>query len=774
MRKKCSSISVTVLFSFILAPLFLSGCKDILKTEDEKLKSITFISLLDEMTDRNALTRFPAFSLRQVSTWDRTQTDPADVETWFNNKDYGYYIRKEENEGRTEYVIMEELNPGCIVRWWIPLENIYKDRILRIYLDGQKTPVIEENYHEFISGKSFIKPPFAFISSDEEESAYQLGLPVGHPKQMGADIYFPIPFAKSCKITLDDNPFYYVINYRVYNQGIKVKSFTMEEFYAAGKIIEEAANELKSNNTRSSLKNKDRILYPGKEWVIDLPEGSNAVNSIFLKPDTGITKELMRGIVIQAEFDGKETIWCPISEFFGAGVYLNPVANRNCWVTKNGLLVSRWIMPYRLSGKIKITNYAAVPLKLEFKVQTEKYEWKSNSLYFHANWREEAPINTGSPIDWNYLKVEGMGVYAGDVLTVHSFSKGWWGEGDEKIYIDGEKFPSMLGTGLEDYYGFAWGMAHHFSSPFISNALRDAKGKGDWRGYTTVARMRLLDGIPFKENLKVDVEAWLRDSSVSYSVASFFYGSFDATSNAEKDTLTIQRQLPAFTNDSPVLWPGEKFPDPAENGLVTPPGNGFVRHAGNHIDFLNWQDHEKEMPMDIDKDSKYGSDGYYLFASRTFDGRNIKFTDHDMINLPGFVESVEITGEQHFLLQNAWLTTPAKPSFYIITGTLKGQDPGEGIELVKFKLINDVPEVFRLGIMTDNSDHFLASGQKIMVSSSASAQSGQVPLARSNRYPDWYFFDIRNAVPGDIISIFIFRGQETDKVSLGGISFDFK
>ena len=90
--------------------------------------------------------------------------------------------------------------------------------------------------------------------------------------------------------------------------------------------------------------------------------------------------------------------------------------------------------------------------------------------------------------------IEGKGVYMGDTLALVNPCPVWWGEGDEKIYVDGEKFPSHFGTGTEDYYGYAWCTPEFFESPF--HAQPRAEGPRN-QGHVTNTRVRLLDGIPF-------------------------------------------------------------------------------------------------------------------------------------------------------------------------------------------------------------------------------------------------------------------------------------
>jgi hypothetical protein len=174
--------------------------------------SISLSSLLDEMADRDSPSYFPepSFDLFQASSWDRAELGGKNSPGWFANKDYDNYIRKETNGKRTEYVIMEAQGPGAITKWWFPQLDFLTNRVVRIYLDNNPDPVIAENYKQLIVGQSFVKWPFAFISSDEKDAAFQYSMPVGFPKQVGADFYLPIPFATSCKVTLDDSVFYLI------------------------------------------------------------------------------------------------------------------------------------------------------------------------------------------------------------------------------------------------------------------------------------------------------------------------------------------------------------------------------------------------------------------------------------------------------------------------------------------------------------------------------------------------------------------------------------
>ena len=102
-------------------------------------------------------------------------------------------------------------------------------------------------------------------------------------------------------------------------------------------------------------------------------------------------------------------------------------------------------------------------------------------MHFHANWHYEYPIHAygaRGTKDWNYIEAQGKGVYVGDNLAVMNPVKEWWGEGDEKIYVDGEKFPSHFGTGTEDYYGYAWCWPVAFQHPFHAPAALRRQRQG--------------------------------------------------------------------------------------------------------------------------------------------------------------------------------------------------------------------------------------------------------------------------------------------------------
>ncbi len=498
-------------------------------------EAVTTQSLLKEMIDRDAMAQWPApaYSLRQASSYDRRKTNPANAATWHTNDDHEKFIRTEENQGRHEWVVMDDTGPGAITRFWTPLREAKDQQVVRFYFDGAAAPAITANFNDLLSGKAFVRPPFAFVSWNDLDLADQLKPDYKAQRGVGADLYLPIPFAKGCKITLDSVPFYYGINYRIYEAGTIVRTFSMDDLKAAQPALDEVSKVLLAAPAiPEPTTDKPTTVAPGAEIKLDLPGGNNAVRNLSVWVDPKDAPQVLRSAVLEGTFDDEQTIWCPVGEFFGVGARLHPVVDWQRTVSADGAMNARWTMPYQRSARLALRNTGSKPLVLKIAAATSSFQWDDRSLYFHANWHSQHGINTRPMSDWNYIQVDGQGVYVGDTLTVFTPVSPWYGEGDERIYIDGEKVASHIGTGTEDYFGYAWGMATFFNSPFISTPMRDVRTRDSWRGYTTDSRLRLLDGIPFTKSLKHDMEIWnWADTQVDYAVGVFWYARAGAKHN---------------------------------------------------------------------------------------------------------------------------------------------------------------------------------------------------------------------------------------------------
>ncbi len=162
-----------------------------------------------------------------------------------------------------------------------------------------------------------------------------------------------------------------------------------------------------------------------------------------------------------------------------------------------------WRMPFRKSARIEIVNQSDRPISLLY----YNIDWiKLKKLarrtpYFHAQYRQEYPAQNGK--DYVVLETQGTGHYVGTVLAVRTRSPAWFGEGDEKIYVDGESSPSIWGTGTEDYFLSAWGLKTT-STPFFGVPYFDQWGIVG--GHTSAYRWHVSDPIVFQRGIKVTLE----------------------------------------------------------------------------------------------------------------------------------------------------------------------------------------------------------------------------------------------------------------------------
>ena len=208
----------------------------------------------------------------------------------------------------------------------------------------------------------------------------------------------------------------------------------MEDFEAAKPLAKKVGQALLNPQVKDAGDplTLNATLANKEEQSLDLPAGTAAVRELSVKLGSYEDPNVTRQVVLKMEFDGKQTVWCPIGDFFGSGVGLNPVQGWYRTVAEDGTLSCRWVMPYQSTGKVTIVNLGQQPVDAELSVTTGDYDWDKNSMYFQSGWRGQYPVATIPRSDWNYITTAGKGVYVGDTLTIMNPVPGWWGEGDAK------------------------------------------------------------------------------------------------------------------------------------------------------------------------------------------------------------------------------------------------------------------------------------------------------------------------------------------------------
>ncbi len=418
--------------------------------------------------------------------------------------------------------MMDAQGPGAVVRIW----SANPKGTLRVYLDGAATPAVEAKMEDLLGGTWAVGP-------------VTLGPPLAGMRSKGWNLYLPIPYAQRCRITSDSDGFYYQINYRTYAAGTPVTTFDQGTFTRAGDTLRMVQEELGSPPRKVEYDKHDFVdIAAGSSHPFELRSGKPGA-LVGLQVDIAAPgqdlEQVLRSTVIRIEFDGAETVWCPLGDFFGCGVGKNQFRTWYTGISGSGLLACRWVMPFETSAKLTLENFGKAPIRTQLYTRLSEWTWDDRSMHFHSTWRHESPISAyggRGTQDFNYVQVRGRGVYVGDALAVMNPVPEWWGEGDEKIYVDGEAFPSHFGTGTEDYYGYAWCWYEPFTHPFHAQPRCDGlKEKNNW-GHTTVTRVRSLDAIPFDNSLKMDMEVWhWKECDVAYAATAYFYARPGATTN---------------------------------------------------------------------------------------------------------------------------------------------------------------------------------------------------------------------------------------------------
>ncbi|MCL2104114.1 MAG: DUF2961 domain-containing protein [Kiritimatiellaeota bacterium] len=497
-------------------------------------------SLLEEMADREHITRLPdpAYTLRLFSSYDR-ETVGIDEPGWFANSDRSEFIRVEENGGRREYVALDTEGPGAVVRWWVTVAGAGDGGIIRVYIDGMLA--VEGNVLDVLSGEALCAKPLS--ASVSERTPY---LNRGH------NLYLPIPYAKRCKITYqsdriqnkrDGEAFYYNIETRTYAKNVEVEPFSLEVLSRDAVYISEV-NRRMGGGERGLMALKTRTetfdgVIPPEGAVTRTVKGEQAVRLLAMAVDGGKNQQALRSTVVEIAFDGQRTVWAPVGEFFGTGYQVSPYQTWYMGVRKSGLMESAWVMPFRKACTVTVRNLGREPVTIsQSALVTAPYKWDGKrSMYFGAGWYEQNKVpsrKNGSHWDLNYVTLTGEGLLVGTGVTLFNTANAWWGEGDEKIFVDGEAFPSFIGTGSEDHYGYAWSNGNNFDHPFIAQPEGGGAGRP---GLVINSRYRVLDAIPFRKGIQFDMEMWhWADTVLNYAPVTYWYMRPGGTANRTEET----------------------------------------------------------------------------------------------------------------------------------------------------------------------------------------------------------------------------------------------
>jgi hypothetical protein len=283
----------------------------------------------------------------------------------------------------------------------------------------------------------------------------------------------------------------------------------------------------------------------GAHSTIDLAaiEGHGRITHIWMTTHT----DNWRSLLLRAYWDGAPTpaIEVPVGDLFGQGWgRFAQLSSSMIAVNPHGGFNSYWPMPFRTGARLTLENLAPTPAVVYFQITYELGTDEAHHGYLHAHWRRSNPVPTPS-IHTILDGVRGVGQYVGTYLAWGVNSRGWWGEGEIKHYLDGDaEFPTICGTGTEDYFGGAWNFDvpgngyTAYSTPYLGlHQVLKPDGLYHSQQRFGMYRWHLADPIHFHSDLRVNIQALGWKSGHRYQVlqddiASVAYFYLDRTSAA--------------------------------------------------------------------------------------------------------------------------------------------------------------------------------------------------------------------------------------------------
>ncbi len=296
-------------------------------------------------------------------------------------------------------------------------------------------------------------------------------------------------------------------------------------------------------------------IQPNEVYELASIDGPGKITHIWLTDNCKVNRRL----ILRIYWDGSEkpSVEVPLHDFFASAEYqtFGQVNSATVCVNPRRGMNSYWEMPFKKHCRVTLENIHNEQVGVYYSIDYMLGDIPENAGYFHAQFRRVNPL----PYKDVYTildGVKGKGKYVGTYLFWGQNNNGWWGEGEVKFYLDGDKeFPTICGTGTEDYFGGAYNFDvdreyREFSTPYLGmpKVLRpDGLYKANLR--FSLYRWHLIDPVYFSEDIKVTVQAlgWRSEgrylprqddiSSVAYWYQDSIFTDFPAL--PDKDYLEI-------------------------------------------------------------------------------------------------------------------------------------------------------------------------------------------------------------------------------------------
>jgi hypothetical protein len=251
----------------------------------------------------------------------------------------------------------------------------------------------------------------------------------------------------------------------------------------------------------------------GETYTVAEITGSGAIQHIWMTPTGNWRLSILR---MYWDDEKDPSVEVPVGDFFamGWGKYA-PISSLAVCVNPGSAFNSYWPMPFRRKARITLQNVDDKPMTVYYQVDYTLAPVSKDAAYFHAQYRRVNPL----PLKQVYTIVDGIkgkGQYVGTYMAWGVHNNGWWGEGEIKFYMDGDKdFPTINGTGTEDYFNGSYDFENQekkqyeeFTSPY-SGLVQVIKPDGLYQSQQRFGlyRWHIVDPVRFDSDLRVTIQA---------------------------------------------------------------------------------------------------------------------------------------------------------------------------------------------------------------------------------------------------------------------------
>jgi len=479
--------------------------------------------------------------------------ETGEYENWNYNGDGSGSLRKVDDDGdgaADELLLAEAEGAGYISRIWSARPETGN---LRIYIDGKV--VYDMPYADYFNGVGFAYSKLSYGENDADAAA-------------GHNLYVPITFNESFKVVAYEGwGQFYQINYTLMPEGVTVEptasAFTAEQAARLQEINDFLASSIGTNPGGAADAAFEKFTVTPTAPAVKALTGKGAISGILVKingydsvPDNSeLIVELLKELEINIYYDGALTpaVKAPLGDFFGSAYGFTPIRTLLMGVRQDRTLYNYYYMPYLNGARVEIVNLGDSDAEIELSVTAGALETdEEDMMYFYSRFTlgHYAEDENRDP-DHVFLDVKGEGRFVG--LSLHNYKKetyemdrsipgyNWWGEGDEKLFVDGEKFPSWYGTGTEDFFGYAWCRTALFTQAYHSQSY--CTGGHHGQGNHVVSRSMMADSVPFTTSFEGVLEKYYKDTNYGYTAYYYLKNNTENMPEEESEGKSIDLYL---------------------------------------------------------------------------------------------------------------------------------------------------------------------------------------------------------------------------------------